>query len=219
VDGSDFRAQLTTRVGTSYDLTGPRVAELITVDNDDVEIQGTVVAQLGPRRWRLEVTDWKIVPQRDFEQLTGVLTVEGSDTWLVTDEGERYRLPNPPDELNSGERIQVCADEPLVVGGDLAWWVLHSPPPSETKGQADASSDVDPSSLTGKQFVVESVELVYYVPQSPSMEPIVQPVWIFEGHNTAGTVHFVAHVQAVTEEYVQDVTVTPDQTPAAPAGQ
>lgn len=218
-DGSDFRAQLTTRVGTSYDLTGPRVAELITVDNDDVEIQGTVVAQLGPRRWRLEVTDWKIVPQRDFEQLTGVLTVEGSDTWLVTDEGERYRLPNPLDELNSGEHIQVCADEPLVVGGDLAWWVLHSPPPSETKGQADASSDVDPSSLTGKQFVVESVELVYYVPQSPSMEPIVQPVWIFEGHNTAGTVHFVAHVQAVTEEYVQDVTVTPDQTPAAPAGQ
>ncbi len=80
---------------------------------------------------------------------------------------------------------------------------------------------MDPSSLTGKQFVVESVELVYYVPQSPSMEPIVQPVWIFEGHNAAGTVHFAAHVQAVTEEYVQDVTVTvtPGQTPAAPAGQ
>ncbi|MDY7039872.1 MAG: hypothetical protein SVX38_03310, partial [Chloroflexota bacterium] len=218
-DGGDFRAQLTTRDGISYDLTGPRMAELITVDNDDVEIQGTVVAQLGPRRWQLEVTDWKIVPQRDFEQLTGVLTVEGSDTWLVTGEGGRYRLPNPPEELNSGERIQVCADEPLVVGGDLAWWVvLHSPPPSETKGQADTSSDVDPSSLTGKQFVVENVELVYYVPQSPSVEPIVQPVWIFEGHNAAGTVHFVAYVQAVTEEYVQDVTVTPEQTPAVPVG-
>jgi len=220
-DGGDFRAQLTTRDGISYDLTGPRVAELITVDNDNVEIQGTVVAQLGPRRWQLEVTDWEIVPQRDFERLTGVLTVEGGDTWLVADEGERYRLPNPPKGLNNGERIQVCADEPLVVGGDLAWWVLHSPPPSETKGQADASSDMDPSSLTGKQFVVESVELVYYVPQSPSVEPIVQPVWIFEGHNAAGTVHFVAYVQAVTEEYVQDVmvTVTPDQTPAVPAGQ
>ncbi len=120
MDGSDFRAQLTTRDGTSYDLTGSRVAALIAADSDNVEIQGTVVAQVGPWRWQLEVTDWKIVPQRDFEQLTGVLTVEGSDTWLVTDEGERYRLPNPPDELNSGERIQVCADEPLVVGEDLA---------------------------------------------------------------------------------------------------
>jgi len=201
--GSGVRAQLGARDGASYDLTGPRVAELTVVDNEDVEIQGTIVAQLGPRRWQLEVTDWKIVPQRDFEQLTGVLTVEGSDTWLVTDEGERYRLPNPPEELNSGERIQVCADEPLVVGGDLAWWVLHSPPLSETKGQADITSNSDPQNLTGKQFVVDSVELVYYVPQSPSVEPIVQPVWIFEGHNADGTVHFVAYVQAVTEEHVE----------------
>lgn len=220
-DGDDVRAQLTTRDGTSYDLTGPRMAALIAADSDDVEIQGTVVAQVGPRRWQVEVADWEIVPQRDFEQLTGVLTVEGSDTWLVTDDGERYRLPNLPKGLNNGECIQVCADEPLVVGGDLAWWVIHSPPPSETEVHADASSGVDPSSLARKQFVVDSVELVYYVPQSPSVEPIVQPVWIFEGHNADGTVHFVAQVQAVTEEYVQDVTVavTPDQTPAVPAGQ
>ena len=202
-DGSNVRAQLGTRNGASYDLTGPRVAELTAVDNEDVEIQGAVVAQLGPRRWRVEVTDWKIVPQRDFEQLTGVLTIEGSDTWLVTDEGERYHLPNPPDELNNGERIHVYADEPLVVGGDLAWRVLHSPPPSETRNQSGIPSDSDPQNLAQDQFVVDWAELVYYVTQSASAEPIVQPVWAFGGNSADGTIHFVAHIQAVVEEYVE----------------
>ena len=121
----------------------------------------------------------------------------------MTDEGERYHLPNPPDELNNGEHIHVYADEPLVVGGDLAWWVLHSPPPSETRNQSGIPSDSDPQNLTRNQFVVDYAELAYYVPQSASAEPIVQPVWAFGGNSVDGTIHFVAYVQAVTEEYVE----------------
>ncbi|MEA3377058.1 MAG: hypothetical protein U9R72_12770 [Chloroflexota bacterium] len=210
-DGGDVRALLTTRAGTFYDLTGAQAGPLVTADGDDVEVRGTVVAQLGPRCWRLEVTEWEFVPQRDFEQVTGILASEGGDTWLVTDGGERYRLLGVPERLKEGERVQVVADEPLIVGGDLAWWIIHSPPPSERDVEISDPSNVDPSSLAGEQFVVDGVRLAYYVPQSPSVEPIVQPVWMFEGHDAADATHFVAHVQAVTEEYIQDavVTVTP----------
>jgi len=72
-DGGDVRALLTTRAGTFYDLTGAQVGPLVAADADDVEVRGTVVAQLGPRCWRLEVTEWEFVPQRDFEQVTGIL--------------------------------------------------------------------------------------------------------------------------------------------------
>ncbi len=209
--GGDTRALLTTRDGTSYDLTGPLVATLVASDGANMEIQGTVIAQSGSRRWQLEVTDWRVVPQRDYERLTGTLTVKGSDAWLVTDDGERYELPGLPKGLDDGERIQVIADGPLVVGRDMAWSVIHSPPPSQTKAQSDESSELDPSSLAGEQLIVESAELAYYVPQSSSTEQIVQPVWVFAGRNTNSTIYFVAHVQAVTEECVQDASVTPDR--------
>lgn len=157
--GGDTRALLTTRDGTSYDLTGPLVATLVASDGANMEIQGTVIAQSGSRRWQLEVTDWRVVPQRDYERLTGTLTVKGSDAWLVTDDGERYELPGLPKGLDDGERIQVIADGPLVVGRDMAWSVIHSPPPSQTKAQSDESSELDPSSLAGEQLIVESAEL------------------------------------------------------------
>jgi hypothetical protein len=207
-EGGDVRALLTTREGTYYDLTGTQVGPLVAADGDDVEVQGTVVAQLGPRCWRLEVTEWEFVPERDFEQLTGILVSEGGDTWLVSDGGEHYGLPGVPEGLKEGERVQVVADAPLIVGKELDWWIIHSPPPSKRDVETSSPSDGDPSSLTGEQFVVNRVTLAYYVPQSPSVEPIVQPVWMFEGHDAAGATRFVAHVQAVTEEYIQDVVVT-----------
>ena len=69
---------------------------------------------------------------------------------------------------------------------------------------------------------MERVELAYYYdPQpgylahstdwpppspTPQMETIVQPVWVFYGHNADGTVCFTAYVQAVTREYIEDST-------------
>ncbi len=67
-------------------------------------------------------------------------------------------------------------------------------------------------------FVVDRVELAYYYePQTshPSFSPdgkapapqlveqILQPAWVFYGHNADGSVTFVAYVQAVAEKYIQ----------------
>jgi len=35
------------------------------------------------------------------------------------------------------------------------------------------------------------------------MTTIVQPVWVFYGHDTDDTVRFTAYVQAVTEEHLK----------------
>jgi hypothetical protein len=96
-EGDDIRAQLTAWGGTQYDLTGPREAELADVGFDDVQIQGTIIAQVGERHWQVEVTDWETAPQRQPQCLVGTFTLDGDDGWLVTDDGERYRLPNSPD--------------------------------------------------------------------------------------------------------------------------
>ena len=139
-NGGDIRAHLMGWDGTQYDLTGPRVAELTGVGFEDVQIQGTVVAQVGPEHWHVEVADWETAPPRKPQCLVGTFTLKGDDAWLATDEGERYRLPNPPDELTDGQRIEACADERPADGGDVDWWSIVSPPMSEGEGYVGSSS-------------------------------------------------------------------------------
>ncbi len=68
-------------------------------------------------------------------------------------------------------------------------------------------------------FVIDRVELAYYYePQlgyvvrsedgppptpEPPTETVVQPVWVFYGHNAEGSVRFTAYVQAAVEELVR----------------
>ena len=140
-EGDDVRAQLTAAWGgASYDLIGPRLAGLASVGFDDVQIQGTVVAQVGPDHWQVELADWEVAPPRKSQCLVGTFTLDGDDAWLVTDEGERYRLLNPPDELTDGQRIEVYADERPADGGDVDWWSIVSPPMSEGEGYVGSSS-------------------------------------------------------------------------------
>jgi hypothetical protein len=139
-EGDDIRAQLTAWGGTQYDLTGPRVAELTDVGFEDVQIQGTIIAQVEERHWQVEVTDWETVPQRQPHCLVGTFTLDGGESWLVTDEGEHFRLPNPPAELSDGQRIEVCADELPAEGDALHWWSITSPPMSAGEGYVGSSS-------------------------------------------------------------------------------
>ena len=122
--------------------------------------------------------------------------MEGTDAWLVTDEGKRYRLPNAPEALADGERIEVCADEWPAGGEAVNWWGISSPPASERQPVHVASSSaiavqetvaatsadqfpvetgpqvVDeaarlPGTLRGA-FIVDRVELAYYYEPQPS---------------------------------------------------
>jgi len=113
-----------------------------------VQVRGTIVAQVGERHWQVEMTDWEAVPQRQPQCLVGTFTLDGDEAWLVTEpvlsaaegKGERYRLPNAPDELSDGQRIEVCADELPAEGDDLDWWSITAPPMSAGEGYVGSSS-------------------------------------------------------------------------------
>jgi hypothetical protein len=171
-DGSDERAQLMAQDGTQYDLTGPRVAELASVGYDDLEVRGRIVSRVGPGRWQLEVIDWETAPQRQPQCLVGTFTSAGEEGWLATDDGERYRLPRPPDELDAGERIEVCADEGPVEGEELDWWIIVSPPTPE-------QGYVGSSSSTVSVAVEEAVEVP---PDAPPPPPLPTPTSLPRTH-------------------------------------
>ena len=186
-DGSDVRAELMARNGVSYDLTSPRLAELTGVGYDDVQIQGTVVAQVGPDRWQVEMTDWEAVPQRQPQCLAGTFTLDGDEAWLVTEpvlsaaegKGERYRLPNPPDELSDGQRIEVCTGEQPTEGEELDWWIITSPPTPEQGYVGSSSSSIS-------VVVEEPVELPPNAPPPPTPTPLPRTHVVQEGETLRG---------------------------------
>ena len=249
-DGSEVRAQLTTGDRIRYDLLDLSIPSMITMtrQNDcvygrewfhSVRIYGTVVAQAGPCHWRVDVADWETIPtyrcwwREDGEDtgeyffprplgcLVGAITLDGDDAWLTTDEGERYRLPNVPDELADGVRVEACAYERPAEGGDLDWHRIVSPDQSHIM-HVFALDDWSPkSSEVQGSFLIDHVELVYYdeqfisldgkhvpVVSSPQAARIIQPVWVFHGHNADNTRRVTAYIQAVTDEYVEKTEAT-----------
>ncbi|HEC34898.1 MAG TPA: hypothetical protein ENI37_09365 [Chloroflexi bacterium] len=185
-DGSDVRAELMARGGTQYDLTGPRLAELANVGFDDVQIKGTVVAQVGEHRWQVEVADWETIPQRQPHCLVGTFTLDEDGAWLVTDGGERYRLPNAPDELSDGQRIEVCADERPADGGDVDWWSIVSPPMSEDEGYVGSSSSsvsVVVESSVEEPLPPTQAETIFEIGQSVEVTGVVHATIFVSGES------------------------------------
>ncbi|HET92332.1 MAG TPA: LysM domain-containing protein [Chloroflexi bacterium] len=168
-DGSDVWARLSGRDGVAYDLTGPRLAELIDVGYNDVLVTGTLVAQTGAQRWQLALSEWGTAPPQKFECLVGTFVWEGDEAWLKADEAaplpeaERYRLPGAPDELEGGERVEVCAAAWPAVGAAVDWRSLTTPPISEQTPVVGSSSTI---------VVVEAIEESPTAPPPPTPTPL-----------------------------------------------
>jgi len=45
-----------------YGLEGRHIAGLNGVGFENVQVQGAIVARLGPGYWQVEVSDWVVVP-------------------------------------------------------------------------------------------------------------------------------------------------------------
>ena len=135
-------ARLTARDGERYDLTGPRLTELTDVGYNDLRVTGTLVAQNGAQRWQLAMSDWEIASPQPPQCLVGVFVRDEGGAWVEIDkdaispvasdlvEPGRYRLPGAPDELEDGERIEVCANA-WPATGDVEWRSITTPPTSE----------------------------------------------------------------------------------------
>jgi hypothetical protein len=131
-----------------YILVGEPVAEIaeaVTVQTS-VEVTGQIVTQTGPGRWQVAVDEWQLEIVSSFVPphcLTGTFETADGEGWLRLDEADngRYSIQQPPDELTSGERIEIClrAEEDMAAGA-LNWLHIASPPYSELELTASSMS-------------------------------------------------------------------------------
>ena len=154
----EVQASLFNNDGT-FDLTGPVLKEMAAeLGYNEVVVQGTVEAELGPGRWRLAVSDWSIAPPLQANRFVGTIEMEGGITSLIADDGARYRLLSPPDGLSVGDQVAVYAEVVPAEGEELPglrWLGIESPPAT----QQYVSGSSESVSVVVKKVQVEKEEV------------------------------------------------------------
>jgi hypothetical protein len=139
-DGQTVRATLRDGVtAAQYTLVGESVTELVeeVTVRTSVQVVGRIVAQDGPGRWQVAVAEWQseIISFVPPLCLVGTFDRAEGEGWLLLDEADngRHLIPQSPDELTSGERIEIClrAEDERKAVEELNWLHIASPPYSE----------------------------------------------------------------------------------------
>src|SRR5690606_19070263 len=124
--------QLTSMDGVQYYVEGLELGGSETGVGSRLVITGTLGEQLGPRSWRL--TAGSAEPHSGATQIecqTGRLERLADGAYLVLDDGEtRYPVPDAPEALEDGARIELCAEQ-FEAGKAVRWMHIASPPSSE----------------------------------------------------------------------------------------
>ncbi|NLF65409.1 MAG: hypothetical protein GX579_12505, partial [Chloroflexi bacterium] len=124
--------QLTSMDGVQYYVEGLELGGSEAGVGSGLVITGTLGEQLGPRSWRL--TAGSAEPHSGTTQIecqTGRLERLADGAYLVLDDGEtRYPVPDAPEALEDGARIELCAEQ-FEAGKAVRWMHIASPPSSE----------------------------------------------------------------------------------------
>ncbi len=195
-DDSEVRATLATRIGGKYELITPDLAHIAeTIEYNELRVTGTIVAQMAPDTWRLNVESWEILPQQAISSgcATGPIAIEESGTWIVAESvmsevvrNGRYQINNLPADIQNGDRIEVCAEPIPNEGEPLPWSVIYAPP-----------RDLSQSPTIPDAYVIEDVQLVYFHDLEDPELALAQPAWMVSGHAPYSTSRFVAYLDAV----------------------
>lgn len=156
----------------------------------------------------LELVEWR--PQDEPGYFFGIGPVErsGGNTFLVSEEGETFYIPNAPAELQDGERIYISGlimDE-TVDGRRIVEWNGMGRSPEEEMMHDDWIPFEPAEEHIIRQVNITQADLVYTISHvfTNHTEPptlIIQPAWRFSG--TTNTNELVEiFVQAVADEYI-----------------
>ena len=135
----------------------------------------------------------------------GTITHRGDMGFLLMEDGSLVQLPNLPSNLPDGTTVYIQGG---LWNEQLEWYLIQERPMDEGYGAPPGSSMGQEDSVNAS---VESVELIYFVPQLESIpqelisDPAsltIQPIWHFKGHTDRGTA-FEAYVQAVDDAYLK----------------
>ncbi len=154
--------QLSALSGVQYVVEG---LELDGIESrPGLVITGTLGEQLGPRSWRLSADTFALHSgDARFDCRTGRLERLADGAYLVLDDGEgRYLVPNAPEALEDGARIELCAKE-FEADKPLSWMHIASPPSTELPEGALGSG--------GSVRSVTAVELEPTVTAPEAVEP------------------------------------------------
>ncbi len=130
VDGAAYRLQ-----GLQLDafLADFHAAPLVS----SYHVQGTIREALSGNVWALDLASWEAgqpltSSYAPFSCQIGVFAWVDGEGWLTVEgDNGRYALPNAPTELQTGERIEVCAETYPADGQSLSWHSITQPPASE----------------------------------------------------------------------------------------
>jgi hypothetical protein len=196
-DGSKIRATLATRTGEKYQLVTPNLAEIVdSIGYSELRVTGTIVAQVAPDTWRLVVDTWEILPQQAISSgcAIGPVTIDASGAWVTAESAlsavvvdGRYTLENLPATIQNGDRIEVCGEPLPAVGGILPWSIIYRPPRDLSR---------NPAPINTEQFVITSVQLVYFYDMDDPALSLATPVWMVRGSTPENTAHYVAYLDA-----------------------
>jgi hypothetical protein len=130
-----------------------------------IAVTGQLEEQLGPRAWRLSALSWEPYSQTP-DCRTGVVEQQGDGLYLYPDgEDNEYLVTAPPEALESGARVQLCAER-FAAGEALTWLHISTPPLSEVQSAGGGSA--------GSATAVEVVQVdVTRVPEA--VEPALAP--------------------------------------------
>jgi len=190
----EIRGSLFNNDGT-FDLTGPALEEMAAeLGYNEVAVQGTIQAELGPRRWRLAVDDWSIASPLQANRFVGTVEIEGDITSLVAEDGTRYRLLSPPDGLSAGDRVAVSAEVVSAEGEELPglrWFGIESPPATQ---QYVIGSSESVSVVAEEVQVEKAVSKQVEVAPPAGYEPPVSPYQIGDEVELEGMVGAIVYV-------------------------
>lgn len=143
--------------------------EGLNVSSLGVEIKGRIAGQVRSGTWRIAVASIQPIeagPQA-YADWTGTLRRQADGTWLETDGGQKYLLPDPPTDLPDGTHVE--APGAVIDNGNgslrLEWQAIYVSPQSSAAGRASGSG------------VVSSVERQVVVPE-PTIVPPFEPTQV-----------------------------------------
>lgn len=189
-------------------------------------VTGTLGEQLGPRSWRLSAADYEPYGATPIDCRTGSLERLGDGAYLVLDDGEtRYPVPNAPEALENGARIELCAEK-FEPDTPLSWVHIASPPSSEValasgvSGGSVKAVQVEPTitppeapmppepGSTAEAYPAGVTKSVSVVPQPAPMAAVDSPYEIGDTVEVTGRVNGMIWLEEEEEEPRYEIFLT-----------
>jgi hypothetical protein len=183
-------------------------SDILNAISDTVgqQIQVTgIIRGTGSGAQMIEARDWSIIEYVEYQYQTGTIRRADGQFYLDADNGQTYVIPNAPEDLADGERVNVNGWT-IEAGNVFNWngidrYIEYDPSVEEL---AIDSGVYEPYKIG--RVEITSVDVTYLY--SPVYEEgqayptvLIQPAWRFKGNTDTNEIIEI-YVQAVADDFV-----------------